>query len=70
VDQDQREDEMRDKHYDIEEKTEIIAEQIGLGPEELIRPYARAIAETTDCFTFSMLEDLIRALRLIAKGKG
>ncbi len=58
----------RDRHYSIEEKTNIIAKELGPGPEEYIKPCARKIAEATECFTFLMLDDLVKALRLIAKG--
>ena len=56
----------RNLHFSIEEKTNLIVK--ALGQPDFNRPYARKIAEATDCFTFMMLDSLLVALTLIAKG--
>jgi hypothetical protein len=50
-------------HYTVDEKTEIIENNISDSAN------ARKIAEATGCFTFVMLNDLIKALQKIRKGK-
>ena len=56
----------RNRHYSVEEKTDIICKRIGFDCFE--RNSARKVAEAIDHYTFMMLDELVKAIKEIAKG--
>lgn len=55
------------KHYDWEEKRDIIIHHVGF--PYLIDDAAEIIAKHIDYFSFDMLKELAKAITIIAKGK-
>jgi hypothetical protein len=58
---------VRNIHFSIEEKAEIIVKELSVDPQ-YSRPAARKIAEAIDMFTFNDLDELVRAIKKIARG--
>jgi hypothetical protein len=56
----------REVHFNIEEKTDMICSRLGV--DSFARCNARKIAEIIDCFTFEQLDELVGAIKVIAKG--